>query len=50
MVLSDYKYLGFHLNNRLVWRTNSEVVYKKGMSIRYFQRKLRSFNVCTNLL
>lgn len=32
MVVSDYKYLGAHLSSRLDWRTNSEAVYKKGMT------------------
>ena len=49
-VVEDYKYLGVHLNNRLDWRTNTNAVYKKGMSRLYFLRKLRSFNVCSKML
>ncbi|KAM4536419.1 uncharacterized protein PAE49_021037 [Odontesthes bonariensis] len=45
----DYKYLGVHLDNGLNWRTNTDAV-KKGMSRLYFLRKLRSFNVCSELL
>ena len=49
-VVEDYKFLGVHLDNRLNWRTNTEAVYKKGMSRLYFLRKLRSFNVCSKML
>ena len=41
-----YKYLGVLLDNKLDWRANTEAVYRKGMSIFYFLRRLRSFNVC----
>ena len=46
----DYKYLGVVTDNRLDWKSNTKVVYKKGMSRLYFLRKLRSFNVCSKLL
>ena len=46
----DYKYLGVHIDNRLDWKTNTEAVYKKGMSRLYFLRRLRSFNVCSKML
>ena len=49
-VVEDYKYLGVHLNDRLDWSTNTNTVYKKGMSRLYFLRKLRSFNVCSKML
>ena len=49
-VIEDYRYLGFYLDNRLDWRCNTEVVYKKGHNRWYFFRKLRSFNVCTKIL
>lgn len=38
------KYLGIQLDGKLEWSTNTEVIYKKGLSQRYFLRKLRSFN------
>ena len=49
-VVEDYKYLGVTINNRLDWKSNTEAVYKKGMSRLYFLRKLRSFNVCSKML
>lgn len=45
----QYKYFGVYLN-KLDWKVNSEVVYRKGMSRLYFLRKLRSFNVCSKML
>ena len=41
-VVEDYKYQGVDIDNRLNWKTNTEAVYKKGMSRLYFLRKLRS--------
>ena len=46
--VEDYRYLG--VVNRLDWKSNTEAVYKKGMSRLYFLRKLRSFNVCSKML
>ena len=48
--MEDYKYLGVTINHRLDWRSNTEAVYKKGMSRLYFLRKLRSFNMCSKML
>ena len=48
--VEDYKYLGVVIGNRLDWKSNTEAVYKKGMSRLYFLRKLRSFNVCSKML
>jgi len=48
--VEDYKYLGVVIDNRLDWKSNTEAVYKKGMSRLYFLRKLRSFNVCSKML
>ena len=45
-----YKYLGVYINYRLDWKSNTDAVYKKGMSRLYFLRKLRSFNVCSKML
>ena len=38
------------IDNKLDWKSNTEAVYKKGMSRLYFLRKLRSFNVCSKML
>ncbi|KAK0134631.1 RNA-directed DNA polymerase from mobile element jockey [Merluccius polli] len=48
--VEDCKYLGVVIGNRLDWKSNTEAVYKKGMSRLYFLRKLRSFNVCSKML
>lgn len=42
---NDSRYLGVHLDKKLDWKINSEAVCRKGMSRRYFLRKLGSFNV-----
>ena len=49
-VVSDYKFLGVHLDNKLDWTKNTEAVYKKGQSRLYFLRRPRSFNVCNIML
>ena len=46
----DYRYLGVVIDNRLDWKSNTETVYKKGMSRLYFLRNLRSFKVCSEML
>ncbi|KAG5265425.1 hypothetical protein AALO_G00242350 [Alosa alosa] len=43
-VVSTYKYLGLHLDNKLDWSANTDALYKKGQSRLYFLRRLRSFN------
>lgn len=48
--MEDYKYLGVVIGNRLDWKSNTEAVYKKGVSRLYFLRKLKSFNVCSKML
>ncbi|KAI3353878.1 hypothetical protein L3Q82_005088 [Scortum barcoo] len=48
--VEDYKYLGVVIDNRLDWKSNTEAVYKKGMSRLSFLRKLRSFNVGSRML
>ncbi|KAI3356792.1 hypothetical protein L3Q82_003320 [Scortum barcoo] len=49
--VEDYKYLGVVIDNRLDWKSNTEAVYKKGMSRLYFlRRRLRSFNVGSRML
>ena len=49
-VVEDYKYLGVTINHRLDWRSNTEAVYKKGMSRLYILRKLKSFSVYSKML
>ena len=49
-IVDSYKYLGVVLDNKLEWTTNTETVYKKGLSRLYFLRRLRSFNVCNQML
>ena len=49
-IVKTYRYLGFHLDNKLEWSTNGEVVYKKGLSRLYFLGRLMSFNVCNWML
>ena len=50
METESYKYLGVHLNNKLDWTTNSDVLYKEGQSRLHLLRSLRSFGVCRTLL
>lgn len=44
--VQDYKYLGVHIDNKLVWAKNTDALYKKGQSCLYFLRRLASFNIC----
>ena len=39
-VVEKFKFLSVHLDNRLDWRHNTDVVHKKGQSRLYFLRKL----------
>ncbi|XP_060781055.1 uncharacterized protein LOC132888977 [Neoarius graeffei] len=49
-IVSTYKYLGVHLDNKLDWSANTDALYKKGQSRLFSLRKLGSFNVCSKLL
>ena len=49
-VVQTYKYLGVHLDHKLDWAANTEAIYKKGQSRLFFLRKLRSFDVCAEML
>lgn len=49
-VVESYKYLGVHIDNKLDWSKNTEVLYRKGQSRLYFLRRLRSFNICRTML
>ena len=39
-----------HLNNKLEWSSNTEVLYRKGQSKLFVLRRIRFFNVYTRLL
>ena len=39
-----------HLNDKLDWTTNTDVLYKRGQSRFHLLKKLRSFGVCRTLL
>lgn len=49
-MVTSYKYLGVHLNNKLDWTHNTTALYKKGQSRLYLLRRLRSFGVQGSLL
>jgi len=44
-IVVDYKYLGVHLNNKLDRSTNTDALYKKGLSHLNLLRVLRTFGV-----
>ena len=43
-------YLGVVLDNKLEWSANMEAVYRRGQSRLFFLRRLRSFNVCRDMM
>ena len=43
-------YLGVHLNDKLAWTTNTDVLYKRGQSYLHQLTRLRSLRVCKTLL
>ncbi|KAI4899536.1 hypothetical protein NFI96_002056 [Prochilodus magdalenae] len=45
-----YRYLRPHLDERLDWSANTDILYRKGQSRLYFLRRLGSFNICRKLL
>ncbi|KAI4891122.1 hypothetical protein NFI96_002470 [Prochilodus magdalenae] len=49
-VVRSYRYLGVHLDERLDWSVNTDMVYKKAQSRLYFLRRLGSFRICQELL
>ena len=49
-IVEEYKNLGVHINNKLDWTHNTDVLYKKGQSRLHLLRRLRSFGVCRSLL
>ncbi|KAM9317524.1 uncharacterized protein KZ484_021968 [Pholidichthys leucotaenia] len=44
-MVTSYKYLGVHLNNKLDWSHNTDALYKKGQCRLFLLRRLRSFGV-----
>ena len=47
--VDSHKYLGVHLNKKLDWATNTDMLYEKGQSP-HLLRTLKSFGVCRTLL
>lgn len=41
--VEDYKYFGVVIDKRLIWKSNTEAVYREICRL-YFLRKLRSFS------
>ncbi|KAI4874405.1 hypothetical protein NFI96_007552 [Prochilodus magdalenae] len=48
-MVKTYRYLGLHLDERLDWSANTDILYRKGQSRLYFLRRLGSFNICGKL-
>ena len=36
-IMEEYKYLGVHINNKLDWTHNTDVLYKKGQSLHHLR-------------
>ena len=49
-VVSNFKYLGSLIDNKLSFNDNSDLIYKKSQQRLYLLRKLRSFDVSRELL
>lgn len=45
-VVSTFKYLRLRVDNKLVWTSNTQHLYKKGRRRLYFLRRLQSFSNC----
>ena len=50
MEYKTHNTLGVHLDDKLNWSANAGALYKKGQSRLFFLRKLRSFDVCKEML
>ncbi|KAI4873086.1 hypothetical protein NFI96_003088 [Prochilodus magdalenae] len=48
-MVKTYRYLGLHLDERLDWSANTDILYRKVQSQLYFLRRLGSFNICRKL-
>ena len=49
-IVKELKYLGTFIDSKLNWNANTTHVYKRSNQRLYFLRKLKSFNVNTNIL
>ena len=49
-IVSEYKYLGNIIDNKLSFESNTDAVCKKVQQRMFFLRKLRSFKVCNVLM
>ena len=49
-IVHSYKYLGVIIDDKLNWKKNSDALYKKAQSRLFYVRKLRSFDVCQQML
>ncbi|KAI4903270.1 hypothetical protein NFI96_006852, partial [Prochilodus magdalenae] len=49
-MVKTYRYLRLHLDEKLDWSANTDILYRKGQSRLYFLRRLGSFNICRKLL
>ena len=48
--VSKYKYLGMVIDDRLSWKENCDYIYKRTQTRMYCLKKLRSFNVNSDIL
>lgn len=49
-IVQNYKYLGVHLDNKLDWTLNTDALYRRGQCQLFFFRRLRYFDVCSEML
>lgn len=49
-IVDNYKCLGIHIDNKLDCTEDIDAVFKKGQSCLYILRRLRSLNICRNML
>ena len=49
-IVSEYKYLGTYIDNKLDWNTNTQKIVSKANQRTYLLRKLKSFSVRKDLI
>ncbi len=49
-MVTEYKYLGTYIDKDLKWNTNTQKLVSKANQRVFFIRKLKSFNVCNEIL
>ena len=49
-MVTEYKYLGTYIDKDLKWNTNTQKLVSKANQRVFFIRKLKSFNVCDEIL